>query len=91
MNSSKDECECRPLSFELEPSQMRSLCLRSKLPSDLRGWTVELDRTEASACGVLTPVSSSLHTHLHLLPNASFMQISYHWCSVVLAIAIHIL
>ena len=79
MNSSKDECDCRPLSFELDPSQMRSLCLKSKLPSDLRGWTVELDRTEASAC------------EAHLLPNASFMQISYHWCSVVLAIAIHIL
>ena len=79
MNSSKDECDCRPLSFELDPSQMRSLCLKSKLPSDLRGWTVELDRTEASACEV------------HLLPNASFMQISYHWRLVVLAIAIHIL
>ena len=62
MHSSKDECECRTISFELEPSQMRSLCLRSWLPSDMRGWTVELDRTEASACGV------------HLLPNASFMQ-----------------
>ena len=79
MNSSKDECDCRPLSFELEPSQMRSLCLKSKLPSDLRGWTVELDRMEASACEV------------HLLPNAGFMQISYHWRLVVLAIAIHIL
>ena len=62
MNSSKDECECRTTSFELEPSQMRSLCLKSKPPLDMRGWTVELDRTEASACGV------------HLLPNASFMQ-----------------
>ena len=62
MHFSKDECECRTISFELEPSQMRSLCLRSKPPLGLRGWTVELDRTEASACEV------------HLLPNASFMQ-----------------
>ena len=60
MHFSKDECECRTISFELEPSQMRSLCLRSKPPLGLRGWTVELDRTEASACRVLTSVSSSL-------------------------------
>ena len=62
MHSNMAECECQTLSFELDPSLTRSLCLKSKLPSDLRGWTVELDRTEASACGVLTPVSSSLHT-----------------------------
>ena len=52
MHSSQPECECRTRSFELEPSQMHSLSLRSKPPSDMTGWTVELDRTEASVHGV---------------------------------------
>ena len=37
---------------------MRSLCLRSRLPSAVEGWTVELDRTEASVgCTCLSNAS----------------------------------
>ena len=48
MCSNRAEFECRTLSFELEPGHMHTLHLRSTLLSDLRGWTVQLDRTEVS-------------------------------------------
>ena len=70
INSSRPECQCRPLSFELEPSQMRSLCLRSRPPSDMTGWAVELDRTEASLGWGAPAAVSSYFQYLYTMTQA---------------------